>query len=82
MGVDGEWKKAGRDSSTTQADSFAGAKEEEKHRLASLGMTIVCFAGYERRVRGKVKNPRFKLRTWGTRHCRYMAVRLQEKVEK
>jgi hypothetical protein len=36
----GEWKKAGRDSSTAQADSFAGAKEEEKHRLAPLGMKI------------------------------------------
>jgi hypothetical protein len=30
-------------------------------------MTVRCFAGYERRVYGKVKNPRFKLRTWGTR---------------
>jgi hypothetical protein len=29
-------KKAGRDSSTAQADSFAGAKEEEKRRLAAL----------------------------------------------
>jgi len=27
---------AGRDSSTAQADSFTGAKEEEKHRLAAL----------------------------------------------
>jgi hypothetical protein len=39
-----EWKKAGRDSSTAQADSFAGAKEEEKRRLATLGMTVMCFA--------------------------------------
>jgi len=29
VSVDGEWKKAGRDSSTAQADSFAGAKEGE-----------------------------------------------------
>ena len=43
MDVDGEWKKAGRDSSTAQADSFAGAKEEEKRRLAPLGMTVMCF---------------------------------------
>jgi hypothetical protein len=41
-GHDGEWKKAGRDSSTAQADSFAGAKEEEKRRLAPLGMTVLC----------------------------------------
>ena len=27
-----------------QADSFAGAKEEEKRRLAPLGMTVGCFA--------------------------------------
>jgi len=37
-------RKVGRDSSTAQADSFAGAKEEEKRRLAALGMTVVCYA--------------------------------------
>jgi hypothetical protein len=41
---DREWKKAGRDSSTAQADSFAGAKEEENRRLAALGMTVGCCA--------------------------------------
>jgi hypothetical protein len=44
VGVDGERKKAGRDSSAAQADSFAGAKEEEKYRLAPLGMTVMCVA--------------------------------------
>jgi hypothetical protein len=41
-GVDGEWKKAGRDSSTAQADSFAGTKEKKKRRLAPPGMTVMC----------------------------------------
>jgi hypothetical protein len=29
--------------STAQADSFAGAKEGKKRRLAPLGMTVGCF---------------------------------------
>jgi hypothetical protein len=37
---DGSAKKAGRDSSTAQADSFAGAKEEEK--------ASACFARNDR----------------------------------
>jgi hypothetical protein len=39
----GSGKKAWRDSSAAQADSFAGAKEEEKRRLAALGMTVMRF---------------------------------------
>jgi len=30
-----------RDSSAAQADSFAGAKEKKKRRLATLGMTAL-----------------------------------------
>ena len=34
-------EKSGRDSSTAQADSFAGAKERKKRRFTSVGMTML-----------------------------------------